>query len=108
MFMTTLRISLFVVALSVVGCGDGGTGDGLWDEEEKNAAIELSTSCVPTESKYQDYKPPAGCECAASWSYHGYEYCGVCGKPDFDAHGPWCKTTVPCGGKTWAYCTRSS
>jgi len=105
MFSNTLRVYFFMLTLGLIGCGDGGSGDGLWDEEEKNTAIELSASCVPSESKYQNYLPPAGCECAASWSYRGYEFCGVCGKPDFDDRGPWCKTAGPCGDKTWAYCT---
>jgi len=98
-------IILAVTSISV-GCGEGGQGDGIWDVEQKNQAIELSGPCEKTETRFQNYVPPAGCECADNWAYYEVEVCGGCAKPDLDGHGPWCKTKGSCGGQSWAYCEK--
>jgi hypothetical protein len=97
---------VLVLATGALGCGSEGAGDGIWSLEQKEAAIELSGPCEKSQTKYQDYAPPAGCECADNWAYYNEEVCGGCAKPDLDAHGPWCKTKGQCGDLSWAYCEK--
>lgn len=109
MITRALRMILILSTVSFcAACGGGGEGDGIWDIDQKNEAIELSAPCEKTQSQFNDYAPPAGCECADNWAYYEVEVCGGCAKPDLDGHGPWCKTKGQCGDRSWAYCEEKS
>jgi len=67
------------------------------------ARSTLGNNQVPARS---NLGPAAGCGCMSTWTHNGKTYTGgICGNPDNDANGPWCKTTNTCNGKSWSYCS---
>jgi hypothetical protein len=67
---------------------------------------EVFVSCDSEAPVRSSLGPTTGCGCMSAWTFNGKTYTGgVCGNPDQDPNGPWCKTTNTCNGKSWTYCS---